>query len=126
MFDAYESDLPWIKIGDHVELTIQSFPGKSFDGKVTYIDPFINPTTRVAKVRIELPNQGLKLKPEMFAKGVLHSKIAESADNLLIPKSSVLWTGKRAVVYVKVPDRELLHSSIVKSPWVLRQEISMW
>ena len=57
MFDAYESDLPWIKTGDHVELTMQSLPGKSYEGKVTYIDPFINPTTRVAKVRIELPTQ---------------------------------------------------------------------
>lgn len=117
MFDAYESDLPWIKMRDHVELTIQSLPGKSFEGKVAYIDPFINPTTRVAKVRIELPNPGLKLKPEMFVRGILHSKIAESADNLLIPKSSILWTGKRAVVYVKVPDRE--------SPSFLYREITL-
>ncbi len=117
MFDAYESDLPWIKMGDHVELTLQSIPGKSFDGKVTYIDPFINPTTRVTNVRIELPNPGLKLKPEMFANGVLHSKIAESADHLLIPKSSILWTGKRAVVYVSVVERE--------SPSFLYREITL-
>jgi Cu(I)/Ag(I) efflux system membrane fusion protein len=117
MFDAYESDLPWIKTGDHVELTMQSLPGKSYEGKVTYIDPFINPTTRVTKVRIELPNQGLKLKPEMFANGVLHSKIAESSDHLLIPKSSILWTGKRAVVYVSVAERE--------SPSFLYREITL-
>lgn len=117
MFDAYESDLPWIKTGDHVELTMQSLPGKSYEGKVTYIDPFINPTTRVTKVRIELPNHGLKLKPEMFANGVLHSKIAESSDHLLIPKSSILWTGKRAVVYVSVPERE--------SPSFLYREITL-
>jgi Cu(I)/Ag(I) efflux system membrane fusion protein len=117
MFDAYESDLPWIKIGDHVELTLQSIPGKSYDEKVTYIDPFINPTSRVAKIRIELPNPGLKLKPEMFANGVLHSKIAEFADHLLIPKSSILWTGKRAVVYVGVAERE--------SPSFLYREITL-
>ena len=117
MFDAYESDLPWIKTGDHVELSIQSLPGTSFDGKVTFIDPFINPTTRVAKVRIELPNSGLKLKPEMFVNGVLHSKIAESSNHLLIPKSSILWTGKRAVVYVSVTDRE--------SPSFLYREITL-
>jgi Cu(I)/Ag(I) efflux system membrane fusion protein len=81
-------------------------PGSSFEGRVSYIDPFINPSTRVAKVRIELPNKALKLKPEMFANGVLHSKIAESSDQLLIPKSSILWTGKRAIVYVRVPERE--------------------
>ena len=96
---------------------MQSLPGKSYEGKVTYIDPFINPTTRVTKVRIELPNQGLKLKPEMFANGVLHSKIAESSDHLLIPKSSILWTGKRAVVYVSVAERE--------SPSFLYREITL-
>ena len=106
MFDAYESDLPWIKTGDHVAITIQSFPGKEFEGRVAYIDPFIDPKSRTAGVRIELPNTGLKLKPEMFANGILHSNIAESSDHLLIPKSSILWTGKRAVVYVKVPERE--------------------
>ena len=117
MFDAYESDLPWIKTGDHVAITIQSIPGKDFEGKVAYIDPFINPKSRIAKVRIELPNTGLKLKPEMFANGVLYSNIAESSDHLLIPKSSILWTGKRAVVYVKVPERE--------SPSFLYREITL-
>ena len=117
LFDAYESDLPWIKTGDQVELSFQSIPGKAFEGKVAYIDPFINPTSRIAKVRIELPNPGLKLKPEMFASGVLYSKIAESSDKLLIPKSSILWTGKRAVVYVKVPDRE--------SPSFMYREITL-
>jgi len=107
LFDAYESDLPWIKTGDHVELTIQALPGKPYEGTVTYIDPFINSQTRVAKVRIELSNKGYKLKPEMFASGLLHSKIAESSEQLLIPKSSILWTGKRAVVYISLPDRDL-------------------
>jgi Cu(I)/Ag(I) efflux system membrane fusion protein len=106
MFDAYESDIPWIKTGDQLEIIIPSIPGKEFKGRVAHIDPYIHPETRVAKVRIELANSGLKLKPEMFANGVLQSNIAESADHLLIPKSSILWTGKRAVVYVKVPERE--------------------
>jgi len=117
MFDAYESDLPWIKRGDRVELSVPSLPGSGFEGLVSYIDPFINPSTRVARVRIELPNRALKLKPEMFANGVLYSKIAESSDQLLIPKSSILWTGKRAVVYVRVPERE--------SPSFLYHEITL-
>ncbi len=107
LFDAYESDLPWIKTGDHMELTIQALPGKPYEGTVTYIDPFINSQTRVAKVRVELSNKGYKLKPEMFASGLLHSKIAESSEQLLIPKSSILWTGKRAVVYISLPERDL-------------------
>jgi len=106
MFDAYESDLPWIKLGDEINYTIQSIPGKVFKGKATYVDPFINSKTRVAKIRVEQRNPKLELKPEMFVNGILESKM-EKNNELLIPKSSVLWTGKRAVVYVKVPNKEM-------------------
>lgn len=117
VFDAYESDLPWISKGDLIELTFQSLPGKSYEGRVTYIDPYIDPGTRVAGVRIELPNGSGLLKPEMFARGKLHSRMAAGANQLLIPKSSILWTGKRAVVYVKVPGRS--------SPTFLYREITL-
>ena len=119
MFDAYESDLPWIKLGDKVDFTIQALPGKNFTAKVSYIDPFINGQTRVAKVRVEVPNPKLTLKPEMFTTGLLKSKIAETSNEILVPKSSVLWTGKRAVVYIKVPNREnpsFLYREIVLGP----------
>lgn len=106
MFDAYESDLPWLDVGDGAEFTVQSIPGKTFQGKVTYIDPFLNPKTRVAQVRIEVNNPGLELKPEMFANGIIKPGISGNRKDLLIPKTAVLWTGKRAVVYVKVPERE--------------------
>ena len=106
MFDAYESDLPWIKIGDKVSFTLQSLPGKTYSAKVSYIDPFIDAKTRVAQVRIEMQNSNLKFKPEMFVNGILQSKVAENTEQLLIPKTSILWTGKRAVVYVRVPNRE--------------------
>ncbi len=106
MFEAYESDLPWIKIGDKIDLTLQSLPGKNFTGKVSFIDPFINPKTRIAQVRLEIENPNLLLKPEMFANGILESTTGKNSDELLIPKTSILWTGKRAVVYVKNPNRE--------------------
>ncbi|HEC42610.1 MAG TPA: efflux RND transporter periplasmic adaptor subunit [Bacteroides sp.] len=119
MFDAYESDLPWINTGDGVSYSVQSLPGKSFQGKVVYIDPFIDPATRVAKVRAEQNNPGLTLKPEMFVNGTVESDFAGKAHEILIPKSSILWTGKRAVVYVKVPDRDhpsFLYREIVLGP----------
>ena len=106
MFDAYESDLPWIRTGDRIAYEIQSLPGRTFNGRVTYIDPFINPETRVAGIRVEQNNPGLMLKPEMFAQGRVESSIAEGSELILIPKSSILWTGKRSVVYVKVPERD--------------------
>jgi len=105
MLDAYESDLPWIRQGDHASFTVQSLPGESFSGRVAYIDPFINDRTRVSKVRIEMDNPRLRLKPGMFVNGRLHSAIAGDGKQILVPQSAVLWTGKRAVVYVRVPDR---------------------
>lgn len=106
LFDAYESDLPWIKKGDRIAFTLQALPEKEWDAKVTFIEPFIDAQTRVAQVRVELENPGRQLKPEMFANGILQSNTAQNTNELLIPKSAILWTGKRAVVYVKVPDRE--------------------
>ncbi len=106
MFDAYETDLVWINVGDEANFNVQSIPGKTFKGKVTYIDPFIDAKSRVAKVRIEISNRDGRLKPEMFVNGRLHSKGRVKSNKLMIPKSAILWTGKRAVVYVKVPDRE--------------------
>ena len=107
MFDAYESDLPWIKPGDKIDFTLLSLPGKNYSGKVSYIDPFINAITRIAQVRVEIANKDKDFKLEMFANGILESKITKNPNELLIPKSSILWTGKRAVVYVKVPDRQI-------------------
>ena len=106
MLDAYESDLPWIKLGDKVSFTLQSLPGKTYTAKVSYIDPFIDAKTRVAEVRLEINNPKMDFKPEMFVNAILQSKVAENSEQLLIPKTSILWTGKRAVVYVKVPNRE--------------------
>ncbi len=106
VFDAYESDLPWISINQQVEFTTQSVPGKTFTGKITFIDPIINPTTRIAGVRIELNNSDRQLKPEMFINGTIHSTLKGSGGQLTIPQSAVLWTGTRSVVYVKIPDTE--------------------
>lgn len=103
MFDAYESDLPWIKINDKLAITLKALPGKELSGKVSFIDPLLDASTRVAKVRVEINNKGGKLKPEMFANGVLSSEFTTNKDALTIPKSAILWTGKRAVVYVKLP-----------------------
>ncbi len=101
LFDVYESDIHWVKTGDEVELTIQSLPGESFRGKISFIDPVINPKTRVAKARIELNNPGQRLKPEMFAKGLVKSPLNNTEETLIVPKSAVMWTGERSVVYVK-------------------------
>ena len=106
LFDAYESDLPFLKKGDKVDFSIQALPGSAYSGTIMFIDPVIDPVNRVAKVRLEMSNPGAKLKPEMFATGMVKSNLAEYNDNLVIPRSAVLWTGKRSIVYVKQPGEE--------------------
>jgi membrane fusion protein, copper/silver efflux system len=103
MFEAYEADIPWIQLNNMVNFTIQAIPNKTFKGKVTYVDPFVSSKTRIAKVRVELANSGFKLLPEMFATGIIDAKLPNVNGAILVPKSAVLWTGKRAVVYVNVP-----------------------
>jgi Cu(I)/Ag(I) efflux system membrane fusion protein len=106
MFDAYESDLQFLHIGEKLTFTLQALPGIDYSGDIIFIDPVIDPVTRVAKVRVETGNQSGKLKPEMFATGIVSTTLNEYRDNMVIPKTSVLWTGKRSVVYVKQPGDE--------------------
>jgi Cu(I)/Ag(I) efflux system membrane fusion protein len=101
MFDAYESDLQFLRKGEKISFTLQALPGVDYTGSIAFIDPVIDPVTRVAKVRVETGNKFGKLKPEMFATGIASSTLDEYRNNLVIPKSAVLWTGKRSVVYVK-------------------------
>jgi len=103
MFEAYESDIQWIHLNDVFNFNIQALPSKEFKGKVTYVDPFVSSVTRVAKVRVEVNNPSNTLLPEMYATGIVSAKLTNAKDDLMVPKSAVLWTGKRSVVYVKVP-----------------------
>ena len=106
MFDAYESDLPFLNKGEKISFSLQALPGKDFSGNIIFIDPVIDPVTRVAKVRVETSNESGKLKPEMFATGIVSTTLNEYRNNMVIPKSAVLWTGKRSIVYVKQPGDE--------------------
>lgn len=101
MFDAYESDLPFLKIGNNIEFTLQALPGKKFHGRISFIDPIIDKVTRTAKVRVEISNPGLVMKPEMYANAIVNATLSQLGNEIVIPKSSVLWTGKRSIVYVK-------------------------
>lgn len=101
LFDVYESDMAWIKKGDEVKFSLQSLPGELFVGKISFIDPVIDPMSRVAKARVEVNNKDLKLKPEMFVSGTVEAKLPIKTDAIVVPKSAVMWTGERSVVYVK-------------------------
>ncbi len=104
VFDIYEEDLPWVKIGDEIEFRVASFPSKDFSAKVTFIDPVIEGRTRTLKIRLEVENEGFLLKPDMFVKGLLKANKTSGENQVIIPKTAVLWTGKRSVVYVESKD----------------------
>ena len=107
-FDVYEYDLSKVKIGDLIEFITPSLPDMFFTGKINFIDPIIHPETRTTKVRLEIINRDLQLKPGMFVEGILiNPEKQQSEERLVIPKSAVLWTGKRSVVYVKLKNRKI-------------------
>lgn len=153
--DAYESDLTWLRYGQEVTFEVEAVAGERFQGRIVFINPVLDPKTRTVAVRVDVPNDDGRLKPGMFVKAVVFSKVARSgkvfspeyagkwigpmhpeivkdgpgtcdicgmdlvpaeslgyvasADEeppLVVPTSAVLRTGKRAVVYVAVPDRD--------------------
>jgi len=102
LFDVYESQMAWVKEGSKVSFTINSLPGETFEGTISFVDPLLNAQTRVATARVEVNNKEGKLKPEMFASGTVQAAPGTTVENeTVLPKSAVLWTGKRAIVYVK-------------------------
>ena len=102
LFDVYEKDLAWVSKGDSIQFEINSLPGKTYKGKIDYIDPVIDPNTRVSKARVDVQNQDQKLKPEMFVTGQLNARLDKTESKLTVPRSAVMWTGKRSVVYIKL------------------------
>jgi len=74
--DAYESDLQWLHYGQPVAFTTEAFPGETFEGRVAFIDPVLNPKTRTAKVRVNVDNSDQRLKPEMFVRANVSARLA--------------------------------------------------
>lgn len=95
--DIYEYELPYIKEGMEATVELSYLPGESFKGKVAYIYPYLTPSTRTAKVRFELANDGGKLKPGMFA----NVKMAvDLGKKLSVPESAVIDSGKQQVLFI--------------------------
>jgi Cu(I)/Ag(I) efflux system membrane fusion protein/cobalt-zinc-cadmium efflux system membrane fusion protein len=95
--DIYEYELPFIAPGQRGTLTLSYLPGRSFAGRVTFINPFLSETTRTVKVRLEYDNPGLALKPGMFGQVELESDLGV---RLVVPDSAVISTGERDIVFV--------------------------
>ena len=100
-FDVYEKQIPTVKIGDVITVSTNANPSNQFKAKIVFIDPVLNNSTRTTTARVELSNKNGVLKPGMFVQGVLNTTFSNTNTPILIPKSAVLWTGKRSVVYLK-------------------------
>ena len=115
--EAYESDLMWIKLDQNVSFTTEAYPGKEFQGTISFIDPFLNEMTRTASVRVNVDNREGQLKPGMYVTAKIRSFITadekvyaekpiDKQAPLIIPVTAPLITGKRAVVYIQKQDKE--------------------
>ncbi|MEP6574124.1 MAG: efflux RND transporter periplasmic adaptor subunit [Gemmatimonadota bacterium] len=96
--EVFEQDLPAVRLGQTVTADFTALPGETRTGRITYIFPMLNPETRTARVRVELANPGLRLKPGMYA---TFQFTAVSPSVLSVPRSAVLSTGKRMLVFVR-------------------------
>ena len=96
--DIYEYELPWVQVGDEVEMTLAGIPGKTFTGKLDYIYPYAEARTRSVKVRLTFDNPELLLKPEMFAEVVIKSD--KRLDTVVIPSEAVIRSGRSDRVFV--------------------------
>ncbi len=155
--EAYESDITWIRYGQKVEIRTETYPGERFEGRISFIDPILNQKTRTVAVRVNVENRDGRLKPGMFVRGIVYSRMsaggkvvepdmagkwispmhpeiikdrpgkcdicgmplvqaemlgyaaAEPKDApIVIPATVPLITGKRAVVYVRIPDNSTM------------------
>ncbi|HEX8723826.1 MAG TPA: efflux RND transporter periplasmic adaptor subunit [Gemmatimonadaceae bacterium] len=99
---VFERDLPAVHVGQAVDATFDALPGVVRAGRITFIDPVIDPDTRTARVRVALQNADLALKPGMYA--TLTASAREAAHTLSVPRNAVLSTGERNLVFLKRPD----------------------
>jgi len=96
--DVYEYEAAALRVGDRAAIGLPYDPTVRLDGRITFIYPTLEPSTRTLKVRFELANPSLVLKPGMFANVELS---LEASDGIVIPDSAVMDTGERQVVFVR-------------------------
>ena len=100
-FDVYENQIRMFEVGQTIKVKSNAYPGETFQAKIVFIDPTVDPKTRVVKLRATISNRDQKFKPGMFVTGEVESLNLNKDKSIVIPASAVLWTGKRSIVYVK-------------------------
>jgi len=96
--DIYEYELPWVKVGDPVEMQLAGVPGRIFNGHLAFIYPYAEAKTRTIKVRLVFDNAEFLLKPELFADVTIYA--GKQADAVVIPSEAVIRSGAKTQVFV--------------------------
>jgi len=97
--DVYESDLARVRVGQPATVTLDYLPGRSYEAKVAFVYPYLDPTARTGRVRLELANKGLDLRPGMYASVTLSSDLGTRVQ---VPAAAVVYTGPRRLVFVDI------------------------
>lgn len=108
--DVFERDIASVQLGQDASVTTTAWPGESFPGRVSFINPILDDATRTMKVRIELNNPDGRLKPNLFANAALSMPLDET---LVVPSSSLIDTGKRKIVFVAQDESTFVKRDIV-------------
>ncbi len=109
--DVYEQDSSLIKLGQVVKLEFSAIPGEHIDGEIDFINPVLDQKSRTLKVRATIKNTSGKLKPGMIANAVLN--IEFDGEPLVVPRSAVIDTGKRKVVWIKDSEKQYKARTII-------------
>jgi multidrug efflux pump subunit AcrA (membrane-fusion protein) len=99
--EIYEYEVPYVHLGQQAQMELSYYPGKTYSGKVSYIDPTVDPQTRTVKVRLNFPNPRFELKPQMFSEVLL--KI-DYGSQIVVPPDAILDAGEKQTVFVALPN----------------------
>ncbi len=107
--DVYEDSLALVHEGQPAEVSLTYVPGRKLRGRVSYIFPMLDEKTRTAKIRLEFPNPGNLLKPEMYADVEIKGNFGKG---LVIPENAVISTGERMIVFVAMGQNQFVPREI--------------
>ena len=96
--DVYEDEIPWVRLGDRAEMRVKAAPGRVYQGKVSFIYPYLQENTRTLRLRLAFDNRDLMLKPGMFASVTLHVEPRPQA--VVVPGEAIVRSGAREQVFV--------------------------
>ncbi|MHC5210756.1 MAG: efflux RND transporter periplasmic adaptor subunit [Planctomycetota bacterium] len=88
--DAYESDLAWLHYGQEVEFVLEAWPGETFHGRISFVDPVLDDRTRTVKVRLNVDNEALRLKPDMFVRATVEARMT-AGGRMIDPELAGRW-----------------------------------